>query len=814
MVDSCIAQSISGYILDENNDPIPYANVFVRELSTGASSDEKGRYYLTINPGFYNLIISSVGYRTKAFQVLISDKPITRNIYLESSSVELNEVVVKVKRKDPAYEIIQSAINNKQKYLTMGKSSRSAVYLRASENVDVRKKKKPDEEDPGELKKKGPPLDPQEEARKKEEARLQKINLVEMQLVLNYQYPGKYKEERTAYKSYGSKEGLFIPVFSQADFNFYHNLVDLKGISEVPVISPLSRTAILSYKYKLEEVLKEDSTIVYKIRVTPRKTGDATARGFVFINDSTWNINRLELTLNKGGLKFYDVFAIQQWYQKIDDDLWIPYRQEFNYETKAGPKLFKGNTVLIYSDYQKEYPFGENFFGNEVSVITKEAYKRDSSYWNSSRPEPLSPDQQKMVAYRDSIEAAHTNKKYLDSMEARYNRITFGEIVYSGVGFRREAKKSNLHISALLITVGFEVVGGFRLGPNVMYWRQFENGRNIFTSASCNVGLKNLDWQGGYNFWVRYDPFRLGDASFRIGRSFHSINSFDAYLNQLRISNYIVHDYVYLFHRRELFNGFYISTDLALNNRRSLSGYDATSVINRVIRETEPIAFEDYQALITEARLSYTPKQKFMTEPNRKVVLGSKYPTLTFTHKKGWNKLLTSDINFDYLEFSIAQNLLLGTLGNSKYTIATGKFVNSRDLRYVDLKRFRQSDPYLYSDPLHSFQLLDTSMSATQVFVEAHYIHHLNGAMINNIPIIKKTKLRTVAGAGVLWVKETNYRHEEIFGGVERVFKLGARRRLRIGVYGVLGQSNIAPPKADWKISFDIIDTWKREWSY
>jgi hypothetical protein len=203
-----------------------------------------------------------------------------------------------------------------------------------------------------------------------------------------------------------------------------------------------------------------------------------------------------------------------------------------------------------------------------------------------------------------------------------------------------------------------------------------------------------------------------------------------------------------------------------------------------------------------------------MREPYQKVILGSNYPTFLVNHKKGWNKIGGSDIDFDYIDFGIDHSLLLGTLGNSRYTLTAGKFVNTRDLRYVDLKRMRQSDPYLYSDPMHSFQLLDTSLVATDWFIEGHYLHHFNGAMINNLPLIKKLKLRTVAGAGFMWIKESNYRHEEMFGGIERIFKIGARRRLKIGVYGVLAQSNYSAPTTDWKISFDVIDTWKRDWSY
>jgi hypothetical protein len=419
-----------------------------------------------------------------------------------------------------------------------------------------------------------------------------------------------------------------------------------------------------------------------------------------------------------------------------------------------------------------------------------------------------------VIEYRDSVETAHKSKHYLDSMEARYNKITLGEVLYNGVGFRKTSKQRDINIAPLLSFLDFAVIGGFRLGTYGSWFRRFENGRMIWTRGAFNVGLKNADPQANASFWTRYDPFSLGDASVRFGRSFYSVNSFDAYLNQLRISNYIVHDFVDLFHKREFFNGFYVSTDLGYANRKSVETYDRSSILNPIIDETDPLRFEDYQAFITNFRLAYTPRQKFMREPNRKIVLGSKYPTIFFNHKKGWDKIFSSDVDFDYIDFGLEQNILFGTLGNSKYTITAGRFVNTRDLRYIDYKRFRQSDPILYSEPMHSFQLLDTSLTSTDWFIEAHYIHHFNGAMINNIPLVKKLKIRTVAGAGVMWIKENNYRHEEIFGGLERIFKLGARRRLRLGVYGVLGQSNFAPPKTDFKISFDIIDTWKRDWSY
>lgn len=805
-------QNINGVVRDENNEPIPYANIYIQEKQTGTTANAKGEYFLTIDAGIYHVIVSSLGFESAKAEVIVGDKALVKNFVLKSSSIQLTEIEVKAKRKDPAYEIIQKAIEAKDKYLSQIQSSRTKVYLRAMETVDRKKKKQEDAENLDD--KKGPPLDPIAEARKKEEAKLQGINLVEMDVIVNYAYPGRYKEERVGFKSYGNKEGLFIPLFSEVDFNFYNNLVDLKGISEVPVISPLSRTSLLSYRFKLEEILKEKEGVVYKIKITPWKTGDATCRGYIFINDATWNVNRIDVTLQKGALKFYDVFNIKQRYEQVHHDLWIPARQEFTYETKAGAKLFKGNTLMIFSNFENNYQFPEKFFGNEVAVTTAEALKRDSVYWKNARQEPLNEEQQKVILYRDSIEAVHNSKAYLDSIEAKFNRVTVGEVLYHGIGFRNQLKKRNMYFPSLISLIGFEVVGGFRLGPYMSYWREFKNGRQLWTNVNFSMGFKNYDWQGGWNFWTRYNPKKIADASIRIGRNFQSINAFDAYLNQLKISNYILHDHVDLFHRIELVNGFYVGTELNFSNRQPLDGYDATSIIDEVVDQEEALKFEGYQALTTLLRLSYTPAQRYVTEPNRKIVIGSRWPTFHFAHRKGWENVLTSDINFDYLEVMIEQNLLLGTLGNSRYTLQSGKFVNTKDLRFVDLKRFRQSDPYLYSNPLYSFQLLDTSLVANDLYLEGHYIHHFNGAMINNIPFIKKLKLRTVAGGGFLWVKENNYRHQEIFGGIERTFKLGARRRLRLGVYGVLGQSNYNPPVTDFKISFDIIDTWKRDWSY
>ena len=822
------AQSITGFVYNSANEPIPYANIFVKEMQSGTSSDDNGKYYLALPArGEYNLVISALGYETQTFLIVGEDGEIIRDIQLEDSSVELDEIVVKASKRDPAYAIIQNVIDNKKAYLASTESYKTEVYVKATEDIiqEEKKKKKKPEVQPEEEKSKLDE-DPFEEQKRKHEEILGKLNMIEMQVTVNYQYPKQYKEERTAYKAYGSKHGLFVPRFEETDFNFYRNMVSLTGIAELPVISPISRTSILSYKYKLEESKEENGVLVHKIKVIPRKTGNATVSGYLYINDGIWNINRLDLKLYKSGLKFFDGFQLKQRYEQITDSLWIPTRQEFIYETKQGRfKTFKGNTTMLYSDYQHNYEFPAKFFGSEVAVTTREAYKRDSLYWNDLRPEPLTADQQKVVSLRDSIEAYHNSKEYKDSVQAEFNKVTFLEIIWDGVAFQNHEKKQSIWFGPIASFWDFSVIGGFRLGAHGGYFRRWENGRFLSAYSHPTIGIQAKDIQGTISGRYRYAPHRLGDIEVYAGRDFTQINPFAALSDQGNPANYILRDILNVYHRIEVFNGFYVGASASWADRQSIAGYktypQVNDFFNRIfslapeeIVDQVPLEFEDYQALITEVRVSYTPGQRFMTEPNRKIVLNSPYPTFSLTHRKGWDGLFSSDINFDYLEAEINQKLILGPIGNSNYTVKAGKFVNTKDVKFIDLKRIRRSDRYLFIEPLETFQALDTIINTTDLFLEAHYIHHFNGALINNIPLLKKTRIRTVAGGSFLWLPDNNIRHEELFAGIERVFKLGARRRLRLGVYGVVGNSNISDAAFSYKFSIDVIDTWKKDWSF
>ena len=70
MMAACVkAQNINGKLVDEQNQPLVYANVVLQQTDStfvkGETSDEKGCFRMTkVSAGDYRLVISSIGYET------------------------------------------------------------------------------------------------------------------------------------------------------------------------------------------------------------------------------------------------------------------------------------------------------------------------------------------------------------------------------------------------------------------------------------------------------------------------------------------------------------------------------------------------------------------------------------------------------------------------------------------------------------------------------------------------------------------------------------------------------------------------------
>ena len=92
--------TLSGYIKDAaSGETLFGANVFVIELSTGATSNEYGFYSISIPPGTYNLEFSYLGFETQKQQVNLTENK-TLSIELAEEGIQFTEIVVTSEAED------------------------------------------------------------------------------------------------------------------------------------------------------------------------------------------------------------------------------------------------------------------------------------------------------------------------------------------------------------------------------------------------------------------------------------------------------------------------------------------------------------------------------------------------------------------------------------------------------------------------------------------------------------------------------------------------------------------------------------------
>lgn len=89
-----IGQNIRGKITSKNGDAIPFANIYIKNTKLGTTSTEDGSYQLNYSlNGSYTLVVSSIGFKTKTFPLVLNGNNLTRNVVLEDDNT-LDEIVV------------------------------------------------------------------------------------------------------------------------------------------------------------------------------------------------------------------------------------------------------------------------------------------------------------------------------------------------------------------------------------------------------------------------------------------------------------------------------------------------------------------------------------------------------------------------------------------------------------------------------------------------------------------------------------------------------------------------------------------------
>jgi len=791
---------VSGVVMDSKKEPVPLASVEIKELRKGSVTKDNGSFEFFLERGKYDLVVSMIGFSTKVVTIYINNEDIVENVVLDpDESNVLSEVVLKVKTRDRAEELIRNVIKQKETVLGAIGSYSCNIYIKAFQlDSGFTKKKKAIEAD----------------TIIKED--YEGMSLTEVSLRLDRSAGGQVKEERVGVKKMGNTESLFYLSTTEGDFYMFNNMIQAPPVSKIPFVSPLSYSGLMAYRFK---TLKIDRTIkpkVYTIAIRPRQLSNATIEGEITIQDSTWEVFSTVFRLPQAHMPEYDYMEVKQQYGKVGDSARMITRQQFSYYTKVKGGRRYGETTAIYSDFELQKNFKRGHFGNEVSSTSQEAYEKDSVFWKSVRTEPLSKQQALFARYQDSVYRYMRSETYLDSMDKVLNRITWPKMLIFGQVFN-DHKKERMWIlppiTSLIQPVAF---GGARLKLAGAYRKTYSSRKNLFLEADISYGFRNKDINGTVSIHRMYNPFNRGQFKISAGRNFEFIYPGDAWVNVLKRSNIYLNNSLELTHELELFNGVMLLNKLEVALRRSVSDYKVGNNADSIfgIPNEPPVEFDPYNATYNEIKLYYTPNMKYIREPKEKIYLGSKWPTFYVTWRKGVPKLFNSKIDFDYLEFGMEQKINLGVAGNTSYIIKSGDFTNTNDLRIIDYKFMRQGDPLFFQNPQYAFQALDSTFPVFDRYYQGNIVHEFNGALINKIPFFKKLKLQEVAGGGFLITKDRSLRYFEFFTGIERVFKwpFNPLARVKLGAYVVGSVANKFNNPVQFKIGLTTWDRFRNRW--
>lgn len=789
---------ISGKVTDSTSQPLSYVSIDISGSTRGTTTNQDGIYTIDVNKGTYTLDFTIIGFKTKTVTITVNADH-TENVMMEADNKGLSEVLVTVTRKDRAEEIIEKVIRQKENTTKKIQNASYKVYVKATEENDRLGKS---------IKVLSRPI-------KKNEA-LDQMNMAEVLLQVDYAYPDKIKEQRTAVKLRGNANNLFFLTTTQGDFDFYKNLIKAPQLTKIPMLSPISYSGLMAYRFKTVNIRTENGRKIYTIKVIPSQSGNALVHGEVEVLDSAWVLLSTHFEFPKYHLLDYENFTIDQQYEFINDKAWVPVRQEFNYTAKLKHYKTAGKTTAVYQDYIIDTSFSKNHFSSQLSSTSHDAYTRDLTFWDDVRKEPLSDKEFRFIVHHDSLYRLTHSKEYLDSIDRDYNKITVAKVLFFGQGIYNRNKEKTITLPPLRYVIKPLELGGIRFAVDATYTKIYPSKKKLFIRSDISYGIRNKDLKGKITYDKMYNPFNKAYYYMHVGREFDFIFDNDSWVSGFKRSNIYEKYSASLENGFEVFNGFYFKNNIEFESRNSIENYKFSSKYDTLFRGTiinnRPVAFDPYKAFYTEIKLSYVPKQLYRREPKEKVILGSKWPTFNVMWRKGIPGIFNSKINFDYLEFGITQKLKLGLVGVSDYGFITGSFLNTKKLGIVDYKYMRRGDPILFTEPSRNFQALDSTFPVFKRFYEGHYLHNFNGSILNKIPGFRKLNISEIVGAGILYLTDSDLRYAEGFAGLEKIFTI-FNEKVKLGAFVVGSVANKSNKPVQFKIALQYYNRTTKRWN-
>src|SRR5690606_27465068 len=157
--------------------------------------------------------------------------------------------------------------------------------------------------------------------------------------------------------------------------------------------------------------------------------------GTIYITEDLWNIHDIDLYTTGKAVKspVIDTLWIKQLFvptSHSDGEEWMIFNHQINLDLGALGFKLRGEFSGVFSDYKINVPIDKGLFDENKIVVEKGANERDSSYWESIRPIPLTQSEVRDYVKKDSVQMVLNSPEFLDSTDRDHNKIDALIIIY------------------------------------------------------------------------------------------------------------------------------------------------------------------------------------------------------------------------------------------------------------------------------------------------------------------------------------------------------------------------------------------------
>ena len=430
----------------------------------------------------------------------------------------------------------------------------------------------------------------------------------------------------------------------------------------------------------------------------------------------------------------------------------------------------------------------------EVQLVEKGVNERDTTYWAQVRPVPLTEEEKLDYHRKDSSEVIRNSRPYQDSLDRKRNELGLGKLLLTGYTYSNTFAKRTFTVQPIFNELQYNTVEGYVLNAEATFTQRTADRRFVSLTPTLRYGFSNHQLQPSLALTWQLHPQQLSQLELVAGRT---IENFDRnsqltpFINSL-YSLLANENYAKLYRREGAEISYLWEPANGLTVRGAASYFRRTQLFNtadylwhdvggRAFTPNQPVAEEAPDNATAFGRsnaaglglsLSYRPGQRYITRPDRKFNLGSKWPTFNVQGRLAVPHLLGADVRYLLLQGSVRYAHQFGLLGTSAVQLTGGGFVGKQEgLTFADYRHFSGNRTLLAAN-FEQFQLLDYYQYSTRAsYFEGHFNHHFNGFIFNKVPLLRALKWQEVVSLNYLHTAQIG-QYLELGAGVEHILKI------------------------------------------